>query len=256
MINAILKRAVLGSAAVLSVLTGPAWSAESFVDHFNSLSQTRWFISDGWTNGDHQNCVWSRDHVKLQGGFLNITLTDRARNDRKFSCGEIQSNEAFGYGTYEARMRIPVGSGINSNFFSHIGAPQKQPHHEIDFEFLGRLPETVQLNYYVDGVGKHESIDPAPGAHTGYERYAFVWEPDRIAWYIGHTLVREEKSPPLPSLPQKIYFSVWATDTLIDWMGRFAYEGPYEMSVDWVAFTAAGDFCQFPDSIVCELKQK
>ena len=56
------------------------------------------------------------------------------------------------------------------------------------------------------------------------------------------------------TLPQRIYFSLWGSDTLIDWMGPFAEPaGPLDMQVDWVAYTAPGDKCQFPESIACTL---
>src|SRR5690349_19497993 len=47
-------------------------SAPSFVDNFSNFSQSRWFVSDGWTNGAHQNCTWSKDLVRLSDGVLSL----------------------------------------------------------------------------------------------------------------------------------------------------------------------------------------
>ena len=57
----------------------------------------------------------------------------------------------------------------------------------------------------------------------------------------------------IPQNAQKIFFSLWGTDTLKDWMGKFSYTGATQMIVDRFAFTALGDKCQFPESIACAL---
>lgn len=231
---------------------GQSTDAAGFKEDFDRLDAGRWSVSDGWVNGDHQNCSWSKDRVAFEDGVLMITLLEGQGRERDYSCGEIQSNERFGFGTYEARIRVPSGSGINANFFTHIGAPQKSPHNEIDFEFLGKSPDKVQLNYFADGLGKHEFVAPTPGASTGFHDYAIVWEPDRLRWFMDGRLLHETQTAPLPAKPQKIYFSLWATDTLSDWLGPFAYPGrPLVLDVDWVAFTPLGRPCAFEGSAAC-----
>ena len=59
----------------------------------------------------------------------------------------------------------------------------------------------------------------------------------------------------LPSHPQKIFFSLWGSDTLGEWMGAFADPGrKVTLQVDRLAFTALGDKCQFPESVACKLQ--
>ncbi|TKB36255.1 MAG: glycosyl hydrolase family protein, partial [Mesorhizobium sp.] len=123
-------------------------TAPSFVDDFTSLSRARWFISDGWTNGKHQNCTWSKKLVELSDGVLTLGFEKRKLKDRDFACGEIQTKQRFGYGTYEARMKTDAGSGINAAFFSYIGPSDKQPWDEIDFEVLTKDTSKVQVNAY------------------------------------------------------------------------------------------------------------
>ena len=70
-----------------------------------------------------------------------------------------------------------------------LGVPS---HDEIDFEFLGKDPTTVQLNYFVGGVPKDGTIiklgyDASKSFHT----YSFMWEPTRIRWYVDNKLVHE-----------------------------------------------------------------
>ena len=73
-------------------------------------------------------------------GGVTLSLTDEPFGERKFSCAEIRTKAAYGYGTYEVRMRGAAGAGVNSTFFTYVGPPfgEGLPHDEIDFEFLGK----------------------------------------------------------------------------------------------------------------------
>jgi endo-1,3-1,4-beta-glycanase ExoK len=240
----------------VSLAQEPA-AAKSFVENFDGLDKKHWYVSDGWTNGDHQNCTWSKEQVKVADGTLRIGFARQQLKDRDYVCGEVQTNQRFGYGTYEIRMKAAAGSGLNTGFFTYIGPVHKQPHDEIDFEVLGKNPSKVQINQYVDGksVGEEKLVAVPGGADQGFNDYAFVWEKDRITWYVNGELVGEATDPAkLPSHASKIYISLWGSDTLKSWMGTFADpEAPVAAEIDRVAFTAAGEACQFPESIVCKL---
>jgi endo-1,3-1,4-beta-glycanase ExoK len=228
---------------------------ESFVEEFDELSSSRWYVSDGWSNGDHQNCTWSKAQVSAEGGVLSLGFATEAYKERENVCAEVQTHQRFGYGTYEVRMKAVEGSGLNSSFFTYIGPVHDQPHDEIDFEVLGKDASKVQVNQYVDGqnVGDEELIEVPGGAANDFNDYAFVWEEGRIAWYLNGELVHEATDPEkLPSHASKIYMSVWGSDTLVSWMGPFEAPGePLAAQYERVAFTAQGDECQFPESLVC-----
>jgi endo-1,3-1,4-beta-glycanase ExoK len=232
-------------------------TGKSFVENFDKLDKKRWYVSDGWSNGEYQNCTWSREQAVIAGGKLRLGFAQQKLKDRNYVCGEIQTNQRFGYGVYEVRLKAAAGSGLNSAFFTYIGPVHKQPHDEIDFEVLGKDPSKVQLNQFVNGksVGDEKLVDVPGGADKGFNDYAFVWEKDRIRWYINGELVHEATDPAkLPSHASKIYLSIWGTDTLKSWMGEFSDPGaPVAAEIDRVAFTAQGDACQFPESVVCEL---
>ena len=66
-------------------------------------------MSDGWSNGAHQNCIWSKDLVRLSDGVLSLGFEKRKLKDREFACAEIQTKQRFGYGVYEARMKTDTG---------------------------------------------------------------------------------------------------------------------------------------------------
>lgn len=246
---------LLSSATVASAASGSA-SGKSFVDDFKKLDSGRWYVSDGWSNGAFQNCTWSKKNVSVQDGTLDLTFEKRKAGKRKHACAEIQTRARFGYGTYEIRMKSVGGSGLDSAFFTYIGETDKQPHDEIDFEVLGKDTSRVQLNQYVAGKGGHEKLVAVPGgADTGFHDYAFVWEPDRIRYYVDGKLVHTvtDKSA-IPSHPQKIFASVWASGKFTSWLGAFQEPGsPVTMQVKRIAFTAPGQKCQFKGSVACTL---
>ncbi|MET2829093.1 family 16 glycosylhydrolase [Mesorhizobium shangrilense] len=232
-------------------------SGASFVDDFTTFNPSRWYVSDGWTNGSHQNCTWSKDLIRLSDGVLTLGFEKRKLKDRDFGCAEIQTKERFGYGTYETRMKTDTGSGLNAAFFSYIGPSDKQPWDEIDFEILTRDTSKVQTNVYIAGKGKNEKlVDVAGGAENAFNDYAFVWEKDRLRWYLNGQLVNTITDPAkLPTHAQKIFFSLWGSDTLTGWMGAFSDPGrKVTLQVKRVAFTALGQPCQFPESVACAIK--
>lgn len=224
----------------------------AFRDDFDSLDRERWTVSDGWANGEHQNCLWLADMASVADGTLRLALAPREADDRDYGCAEVQSSARHGYGTYEARIRFAKASGTTSTFFTHIGAPQDRPHNEIDFEYIGRGDGAMQTNYFASGDGGNEELHEIPGATEQFRTYAIVWEPERIRWFVDGELLREVASGPLPNEAQKIYFSIWSSDTLSAWLGPFEpIEEPVVMEVDWFAFTPLGADCPFEGSLAC-----
>jgi endo-1,3-1,4-beta-glycanase ExoK len=250
--------ALAGSPLAASVAVAEdAPASQSFVDNFDKFDKARWYVSDGWNNGPHQNCTWSKKQLKVKDGVLTLSFDKAKVKDRDYSCAEVSTKKRFSYGVYEARMKTDTGSGLNAAFFTYIGKGDKQPHDEIDFEVLTKDPSKVQVNAFISGKGKNEKlVDVKGGTDAGFNDYAFVWKPDDLSWYVNGQLVQTITDPAkLPSHAQKIFFSLWGSDTLGEWMGTFADPGrPVTLQVDRIAFTALGDKCQFPESVACGLQ--
>lgn len=248
--------ALVGLCASAGAAAAQDPQGKSFVDNFDTLDRARWLVSDGWDNGKHQNCTWAKDQVTVTDGIASLSFEPKPYKARDYSCGEIQTKARFGYGVYEARIKSSgVAPGLNAAFFSYIGPVHKQPHDEIDFEILTKDPTKVQLNAYIDGkAGNEKLVDVPGGADRDFNDYAFVWEKEKLQWYINGKLVHELTSPAqLPSHPQKIFFSLWGSGTLDEWMGPFVDPGKaVTMEVDRVAYTAPGDACQFEGSVACK----
>lgn len=226
----------------------------SFFENFDTLNLGRWYVSDGWTNGDWMNCKWSRRAISVGDGHLTLRTMRHPRNSDEFLCGEVQSRAAYLHGTFEVRMKTGAGSGLNAAFFTYTGPSQGRPHHEIDVEVLLRDSSQVQFNTYLDGTPGGAATLPLDRASDAeFVHYAFTWRPDGIAWYVDGRKVHETApTDAIPSEPQKIFASLWSSDTLIDWMGEFdAAILPQATQIDWIAYTRPGEPCRFPASILC-----
>jgi endo-1,3-1,4-beta-glycanase ExoK len=231
--------------ALLATAVGAvaAVAAESgFVDKLETYDKTFWRKSDGWANGWTKNDTgWVGRHIAIAGGRMSITLDDSGASGRSFASGEYQTHRFFGYGRFEARLKSVAAPGFVTGFFTYTGPTfNGAPHDEIDFEFLGKSPRQVQLNYFTDGKGGHDTtIDLGFDASADFHTYAFEWRPDSIRWFVDGRLVHEETGErgPLPSHPGKIYLHVWAGKDLEDWLGRISYPGhPLVAEVDCVSF--------------------
>lgn len=248
-------------AMIAAVLQGTAATAggSSFHEEFDYLDTSRWYVSDGWNNGDWHGCTWSRNNVVVSGGVLRLILDYQASGDRAYSCGELQTRSFYGYGTYEVRMRALAESGTVSGFFTYTGPTHNNPWDEIDIEVLGKSPDSFQANYYVDGVGGNEKIVSLGfDSSASMDDYAFVWGPDLLRWYVNGRLVHEvtSASGPLPTTESKIYMSLLngRGASMESWLGVFMPSSfSMHMDIDRVTYTAPGAPCQFPDSIVCTI---
>ena len=230
-----------------------------FEDFAAGLDKGRWYVSDGWTNGDWQDCHWSGSAVQVRGGLLTLfhipAPEGAARPPR---CGEVQTRGFFQYGTFEARIRTPRQSGLNAAVFTYAGPVHGgAPHHEIDIEILTRDPGRMTVNTYVEGKPHNGGVAAAPVPFDdGFHTVAFRWEPEGITWFMdGKEVHRTKAGTPLPNDPQKLYTSFWSTTTLTDWMGeQTAREGPLGYEIDWVAYTPLDKSCLFEASVTCEIR--
>lgn len=245
----------LGLVTAFSASAQEKEAGASFLEEFDRLDTSFWYVSDGWNNGEHQNCTWSKRQVRLEGGKLLLGFEAAKAGERDYACGEIQTRARYGHGTYEVRMKAGEGSGRNSAFFTYIGPTDKKPHDEIDFEVLGKNPRQVQVNQYISAKGGNEKlVNLDASADATFIDYAFIWEAGRLRYFVNGALVHEvTDAAKIPPSEQKIFLSFWGSDNLDNWMGPFSYDGPSVMEVERVAFTAEGEECQFPESLLCKL---
>lgn len=231
-----------GVFVLLMSLAGAAHASDiPFFSRYPLLDTGKWYISHGWANGDHQSCEWRADHVTARDGRLLLQLTNHGGDKRPVGCAEVQSRGTTHYGRYEARMRTAAGSGLNTAFFTYIGPPNGVAEHdEIDFEFLGKDPRSVQVTYWRKGKSSPEVIVPLGfDASAAFHDYAFEWDPAEIRWYVDGQLVhRTPKGADIPRNPSRTYFSLWSGSAAVnDWLGVFKYASPASAEIAWTRYT-------------------
>jgi endo-1,3-1,4-beta-glycanase ExoK len=247
---------LLFSSSIAACAAAVAQDNTAFIDSFQDLNRGRWYISNGWANGDYQSCEWRADAVTSIKDKMRLTLSDRGGKVRPFGCGEIRTRMLLGYGLFEARIRSAAGSGLNTGFFTYVGPPTGSAEHdEIDFEFLGKDPHTVNINHFTNGKpydGK--VVQLGYDASRAFHNYAIEWEPNKIRWYVDRTLVAETPvDAKIPRNPGNLYFSLWSGSNVEDdWMGPFRYTTPVTAEVQWTSYTPSNVSCQFPDSLKCK----
>jgi len=212
--------------------------AAPFVEHFDMLDRDRWFVADGWKNGEYAINDWRSSQV-VADRRLALKMTVNKTKVAEYSSGEVQSRSVYGHGYFETRLRAAHGSGLVTGFFTYTGPYYKKPWHEIDVEVLGQATDHVQLTYFTNGKKVKKTIPLGFDASKGFHLYAFDWQPESITWYVdGKAVHRADGSDvPLPSEPQKIMVSLWGSDDLRSWLGAFEPQAlPATVVVDCIAY--------------------
>ena len=254
---------VIGVAPHVAIANDPARiaSGTSFLESFESLDRGRWVIANGWANNAEQGCVWSASNVKLAGNKMSLVLNNRRSGGKSFSCGELQTRELYGHGTYEARMQPAAGQGIVSAFFSYSG-----PRHGVDksqerwlsFSFVGKNFKELLLGHASGGRVYHHNLRLAFDPSEAMNDYAIQWTPRSVQWFVNGQLVHTLDIAPTerqPNVPAKVFVSLrnGVGEDQAAWLGQFEYDGrPLSTTYEYIAFTELGAPCQFPTSVVCK----
>lgn len=175
----------------------------------------------GWGNQELQYYTDATDNAALDGqGHLVITareVDDPEAADLPCWYGPCTHTSAriitegkreFGYGRWEARVKVPEGSGIwpafwsLGNDFRRVGWPQTG---EIDvMEFIGRRPNSIFGTIHGPGYSGGESFGSGEfdlGAPVGedYHEFAVEWQEGLITWFLDgeqyHEAVPDDVAP-------------------------------------------------------------
>lgn len=225
---------------------------DAFVDRFDMLRQSRWQISNGWSNGEGYGCAWRALDAKAEGGSLTLSIEQLATGGKPYTCAELQSRRRYGFGLYEYKVTPAVGGGITTTFFL-MARDENKPTSLITVNLVGNDPSRVTF-YVGTGPSASRTVDLPASVRGPAIPMAINWRKDAVQFYVGGELVHEVKpaETPIPQDPMVIYLSAFnKTD------GSF---GPFDPAAvpaqavfQEVAFTPAGAPCQFPASLVCHL---
>ncbi len=215
--------------------TAPNTSAAMY-DNFRTGSSEYFFASDGWTNGNPFDCVWTKNNTKFVDGALTLTIDKDTSGKYNYTGAEYRTSDHYHYGYYETSMQAIKNDGVVSSFFTYTGPSEDNPWDEIDIEILGKDTTKVQLNYYTDGVGNHEFMyDLGFDASEGYHTYGFDWQPDHITWYVDGKAVYTAYDN-IPSTPGRIMMNTWPGTGVNEWLKPFDGKTPLTARYQWVTY--------------------
>ncbi len=218
----------------------------------NTFKPSSWEKAHNWSNKGWFDNGWREDKVTFRKGIMRLQLDKsgcpKRCSGKPYVSGELRSQNEYLYGRFEAKIKAAKGNGVVTSFFifSPADKAKRTGKNEIVFEILGKdivgNTSKVQLNYYVNGVGKHEVKIPLRfDASKGFHTYAFDWSPKAIKWYVDGKLVHTttaSSSKPLPSKAGKIMMNLWpGSRQARKWSGRFRYTSPVIAKYDWAKYT-------------------
>lgn len=223
---------------------------EAFVERFRDETLSdHWYISDGWSNGDHMDNDWRRSQVGLGPNGLFLTMeTAPSGHPKPLVSAEVRTLPFYRYGYFEVKMKVPRGSGLVTGVFTYAHIDGNTRSNEIDIEILGKNTRVLEATIHENGRSTLKRIalpfDSADGFHT----FGIDWRPNTIVWYADGKKVHEESGPVAARVirPQQFIIDFWGSTPLRDWVGPFdRSKAPWKLEVSCAAYspTYAGTLC-------------
>ncbi|GLX70186.1 hemoblobin-interacting domain-containing protein [Paenibacillus glycanilyticus] len=200
----------------------------------NGVDLTKWGYQEGngseygvadWGNNEQQYYRKQNIAVDPTTGNLVITAKKETFNGKPYTSGRLWTSNTFtkAYGKFEARMKLPEGSGIWPAFWmmpadSEYGGWAASGELDI-MEARGRLPHEVGGTIH---YGKNAPNNKATGAAytfpegesiSGYHTYSVEWEPGEIRWYVDGNLYQTVNN-----------WNSWGADQ----PDKYAYPAPFD----------------------------
>ncbi len=156
----------------------------------------------------------------VHDGLLDIEVVHRQvacdkGGTRGYGSALIQTSGHFAqaYGYYEARIRVPAGTGLWPAFWS-LSEEQDWPP-EIDaMEVFGaqQHPDhTSHALHYAPGQETSDSYRPSPRIDfsAGFHTFGVDWQADRLTWYVdGRPVFTETDAARIPRTPEYLLVDV------------------------------------------------
>lgn len=198
-------------------------SHDPIIERFDGEGDANWWRADDRVGGKRINDTgYSARNITIVDGEMTLLLDGEPYRDRGHTGASYKSRRLYSYGRYDAVIKVGEGAGVVTGFYTYTGPPFGDPHDEIDFEFLGRDPTLLHLNYFVAGKARLKRTISLPfDASEDFHLYTFEWRPGEIVWRIdGREILRVAGAPnEMPRSPGKIIAEIWAAKNLKKWAG-------------------------------------
>lgn len=218
----------------------------------------------GWSNNTSQDGLWTINGIWVGTGRdtldpANITFTDTYSGESSTGFvylktkansmlgSEIQTRKScpcYGYGYYEVRMKVTkVGDPVNKRGVcaSFFWKRQNYGSAEWDFEFLtdglwitSQDSGQVTMNYHLDDERSAVHYQNLPfNPSTGFHRYGFLWQPNRLDWTVDGQIVYCFIDPGVASNPGYIMINSWTGN--VNWGGNPPRQDAVTV-YDWIKY--------------------
>lgn len=222
-----------------------------FIDQFETIDQNRWWIMDlpSWASFLDNDYRPSQASTSEEGLTLTLAPNTDPTARAPLVSGLLVTREAYLYGYFEARLRVPRGDGLIAAFYTYVDPEGPTAQQELDIEILGKNTRSLDVALHVGGSaeGGREALPFA--ASEGFHTYGIEWTETYVRWYVNGAVVHEETGERVERLrhPQNITLSLWATRELAGWAGRVnVEEAPWRMDVSCVASAET-----YPGYLIC-----
>jgi beta-glucanase (GH16 family) len=225
-----------------------------FRDEFDALDQTRWqLMTHSW---DSNLALFATTPVTIENGSLVTRLlpapqgtVDSGGVPKQFLGAEVRSRDTLEYGRVRARIKFASGSAVVSSLVTIYTPWPADDWNELDIEFLGAQPTTLQYNAQVytgppTTPPVAQSVSPTPDVfrdQLGFDPtldfhvYTIEWTPSGARFLVDeverHTWSRNIARM---VLPQNVLLTIWASSSS-GWAGPVTEAtGKAAATYDWV----------------------
>jgi beta-glucanase (GH16 family) len=216
--------ALLTASEVLAQQSQQIVSNRPVFELFEEFDDAVWWRTDDRLGGKKINDTgFSDNNISIEDGALVLALTPVPFRDRGNTGASYKSRDLYHYGRYDIVMKAARGSGVISAFYTYTGPVYGDPHDEIDFEFLGRDPYLLHLNYFAAGKARlKRTIELDFDTAEDFHLYTIDWRPGEISWFVDGEEVHRATGLPdeMPSHPGKIIADIWAAKGMRRWAGE------------------------------------
>lgn len=163
-------------------------------DEFNgsSVNTSDWNFEtggSGWGNNELQ--YYRAENATVSGGFLTITAKKESFGGRNYTSARMTTagKRTFTYGKMEARLQIPMGSGLWPAFWmlgSSIGSGTGWPYcGEIDIMEHINTENQTHGTIHWQGPNGYSNYGGAVSTNpANFHVYSVEWTPSEIKWFL------------------------------------------------------------------------
>lgn len=194
----------------------------AYSDEFqgNQLNEKVW---DYRTDSKH----WSTqlpENVEVKNGSLLLHLKKEKSNGMEYTGAGIISKERFSYGYYEAKMKVPSGTGWHNSFWlmDHDGSGTTNPKSstiEIDIiENDSKNPLSYGVNFHKwkdEHTSKGHKNVVSPDLSKEFHTFSCVYTVEYVKYYLDGEEVQHIDISEMPKAP----LNIWLT-SIASWLGK------------------------------------